>query len=120
VKARDIMVTSVITVDPDSSVRQAASTLYEHRISALPVVDEHGELIGIVSEGDLMRRAELDTDYRRSWWLELFSGESNEEIASEYVKSHGRRVRDVMTREVITAEPGTALREILNCSKGIA
>src|SRR5262249_34463390 len=55
-----------------------------------------------------------DTDYRRSWWLELFSDtdKSNETIASEYVKTHGRRVRDVMTREVITAKPGTSLREI--------
>ena len=106
------MVTNVIAVGPDSSVRQAAGTLFKHRISALPVVDEREGLIGIVSEGDLMRRAELDTAHRRSWWLELFSRKSNEAIAAEYVKSHGRRVKDVMTREVITAKPSTSLRHI--------
>jgi len=114
VKARDVMVSNVITVGPDTPVREAAGTLVKHRISALPVVGKDGELVGIISEGDLMRRPELDTDYRRSWWLELFSDtdKSNETIASEYVKTHGRRVRDVMTREVITAKPGTSLREI--------
>ena len=114
VKARDVMVSNVITVGPDTPVREAANTLVKHQISALPVVNKDGELVGIISEGDLMRRPELDTDYRRSWWLELFSDtdKSNETIASEYVKTHGRRVRDVMTREVITAKPGTSLREI--------
>lgn len=111
-KARDIMVTNVMTVGPEASVRQAAEILFKNRISALPVVDEHGELIGIVSEGDLARRAELETDDRRSWWLEIFSRESKEKLATEYVKSHARRVRDLMTRRVITAGPGTSLRDI--------
>jgi len=106
-KARDIMVMNVITVGPEASVRQVADILFKNRISALPVVDEHGELIGIVSEGDLARRAELETDYRRSWWLETFARKSKETLAVEYVKSHARRVEDVMTRRVITATPGT-------------
>jgi len=111
-KARDIMVMNVITVGPEASVRQVADILFKSRISALPVVDEHGELIGIVSEGDLARRAELETDYRRSWWLETFARKSKETLAVEYVKSHARRVEDVMTRRVITATPGTPLRDI--------
>jgi CBS domain-containing protein len=111
-KAKDIMVTNVMTVGPEASVRQAAEILFKNRISALPVVDEHGELIGIISEGDLARRAELETDDRRSWWLEIFSRESKEKLAIEYVKSHARRVRDLMTRRVITARPGTSLRDI--------
>ena len=111
-KARDIMVMNVITVGPEASVRQVADILFKNRISALPVVDEHGELIGIVSEGDLARRAELETDYRRSWWLETFARKSQETLAVEYVKSHARRVEDVMTRRVITATPGTSLRDI--------
>ncbi|HEY6994761.1 MAG TPA: CBS domain-containing protein [Xanthobacteraceae bacterium] len=102
----------MITVGPEASVRQVADILFKNRISALPVVDERGALIGIVSEGDLARRAELETDDRRSWWLGIFARKSEEKLAIEYVKSHGRRVRDVMTRRVITAGPATSLRDI--------
>jgi CBS domain-containing protein len=111
-KARDVMVMNVITVGPDASVREVANILLRNRISALPVVDTHGELIGIISEGDLARRVELETDYRRSWWLEIFSHKNNQALATEYVKSHARSVKDVMTREVITARPTTPLRDI--------
>jgi CBS domain-containing protein len=111
-KAKDVMGTNVVTVGPEASVRQVAGILLENRISALPVVDEHGELIGIISEGDLMRRAELETDYRRSWWLEIFARKRKENLAIEYVKSHARKVKDVMTRTVITAKPATSLRDI--------
>ena len=111
-KAKDIMGTNVVTVGPEASVREVAGILLKNRISALPVVDEHGELIGIISEGDLMRRAELETDYRRSWWLEIFARKRKENLAIEYVKSHARKVKDVMTRTVITAKPATSLRDI--------
>jgi CBS domain-containing protein len=66
-KARDIMVRNVFSVSPEASVQQAANILFKDRISAAPVVDEHGRLIGIISEGDLLRRVELESDYRRSW-----------------------------------------------------
>jgi len=111
-KARDIMVRNVITVGPKTSVREVANILLRKQISALPVVDEHRKLIGIISEGDLVRRAELETDYRRSWWLEIFARKSNEALAVEYRKSHARRVKDVMSRKVITATPSTSLRDI--------
>src|SRR6266487_1092488 len=111
-KARDIMVRNVIAVGPEASVREVANILFKNRISALPVVDEHGKLIGIISEGDLVRRAELETDYRRSWWLEIFARKSNEALAVEYGKSHARRVKDVMSRKVITATPSTSLQDI--------
>src|SRR5262245_52097199 len=104
-KAKDIMVMNVVTVGPEATVRQAAKLLFQNRISALPVVDEHGRLVGMVSEGDLARRAELETDNRRSWWLEMFARKSKENLAVEYVRSHARRVKDVMTRKVITAKP---------------
>jgi CBS domain-containing protein len=94
------MVRNVITVGPEASVREVADILFKNRISALPVVDEHGKLIGIISEGDLARRAELKTDYRRSWWLEIFARKSKEALAIESRKSHARRVKDVMTRKV--------------------
>ena len=76
----------------------------------MPVIDEEGELLGIVSEGDLMRRAEAGTERRRSWWLEHLTGK--QVLAAEYVKSHSHKVSDVMTRSVITATPNTPLGEI--------
>jgi CBS domain-containing protein len=112
VKARDIMVRNVFSVSPEASVRQVANILFKNRISAAPVVDERGRLIGIISEGDLLRRVELETDYRRSWWLKIFARKSKEALAIEYRKSHARRVKDVMTRRVITARPATPLRDI--------
>ena len=109
-KAAEVMVTKVVTVGPRTGVRDAARILLTNRISAAPVVGEHGELLGIVSEGDLMRRSETDTEYRRSWWLALLA--SNETLAAEFAKSHSRTVADVMTRDVVTAKPDTSLREI--------
>lgn len=109
-KARDVMVAPVITVKPSSSVRELAQTLLKNHISAVPVVEDHGKLVGIVSEGDLMRRAEAGTERRRPWWLLLITGE--ETLAGEYVKSHARKVGDVMTYDVVTAAPDTSLDEI--------
>jgi CBS domain-containing protein len=109
-KAADVMISNVITVSPDASVQDVAKILLAHRISAVPVVGHDGELVGIISEGDLIRRAEAGTERRRSWWLELLIGSTP--LAEEYVKSHARKVADVMTREVITATPDTPLREI--------
>jgi CBS domain-containing protein len=109
-KAADVMTSNVITVGPDTSVAEIANVLLANRISAVPVVGETGELIGIVSEGDLIRRTEIDTDRHRSWWLGLVVG--NTALAAEYVKSHGRKAADIMTRQVITAAPETPLRDI--------
>lgn len=109
-KASDVMVTNVITVSPETGVQDAARILLASRISAAPVVGECGELLGIVSEGDLMRRCETNTERRRSWWLDLFV--SNETLAGEFVKAHSRKVADVMTHDVITAAPDTSLGEI--------
>jgi len=109
-KAADVMVANVITVRPDASVREVAETLLAKRISALPVVDKAGQLVGIISEGDLIRRAETGTDRRRSWWLELLTGTTT--LAADYVKSHARTVADIMTRNVITVAPETPLRDI--------
>jgi len=110
-RARDIMVTNVITVGPEASVRDAAKILLANRISALPVVDKDGLLVGIISEGDLVRRAELGTNHHRSWWLELFSGMNKEALATRFLKSRGRKVKDVMTaKNLITAKPSTPLR----------
>jgi CBS domain-containing protein len=109
-KAADVMVSNVITVGPEASVQEVANILLTNRISAVPVVTPSGELVGIISEGDLIRRVETDTDQRRSWWMELLIGRGP--LAAEYVKSHSRKVSDLITRDVITARPDTPLRDI--------
>ena len=109
-KAADVMVANVITVPAEASIGEVAERLLNHHISGAPVVGANGELVGIVSEGDLMRRPETDTTRRPSWWLALLSSERAS--AAEYIKSHSRKVGDVMTREVISAAPDTALGEI--------
>jgi CBS domain-containing protein len=109
-KAQHVMVSPVITVKPSSSIKEVAKTFLERRISAAPVVDDQGKLVGIVSEGDLMHRAEAGTERHRSWWLQALT--AGETLAAEYVKAHARKVADVMTRDVITAAPETPLHEI--------
>jgi len=109
-KARDVMVSPVISVKPSCTVKEVAKTLLERRISAVPVVDDSGKLAGIVSEGDLMHRAEIGTQRRHSWWLRVLTGD--DALAAEYTKAHARTVADVMTRDVITASPDTPLHEI--------
>jgi CBS domain-containing protein len=111
-KAAEIMVANVITVTPEQTVQEVAEILLDRRISGLPVVNAAGELVGIVSEGDLMRRVDAGTEHRRSWWLRLLMG--REGLAEEYVREHARKVADVMTRSVITASPDTPIGEIAN------
>jgi CBS-domain-containing membrane protein len=108
--AADVMVSDVITVSADGSVNDVAKTLLANRISAVPVVDQQGSLVGIVSEGDLVRRPEIGTERVRSWWLDALS--TNRGLADEFVRSHSRKVSDVMTRDVVTARPDTSLDQI--------
>jgi CBS domain-containing protein len=112
-RATDVMTTDVITVDPETTVQAMATLLAERGISGAPVVDANGRLVGIVSEGDLLHRAEIGTarrhrERRRSWWLDHFASE----LARDYVKSHGRTVRDIMTRDVVTATENTDLGDV--------
>ena len=109
-KAADVMVSNVVTVGVNASVGEVAAILLNNHISGAPVVDDKGELVGIVSEGDLIRRPEIGTTKRHSWWLELISTKWGS--ATEHIKSHSRKVADVMTREVITAKPDTPLGDI--------
>jgi CBS domain-containing protein len=110
-KAQDIMTTKVITVRPDTRVGEVAKLLYERHISAVPVT-EKGKLVGIVSEADLLRRHEIGTDCAlrgEPWWLAIFRRDSS---AGAYVRTHAVRVRDIMTREVVTANRETSLAGI--------
>ena len=109
-KAADVMVSNVITVGPDASIPDVAKKLLVNRISAMPVVDGNGKLLGIVSEGDLMRRVESGTEHHRSWWLEYVM--SNDTLAHEFVQSHATKVSDVMSRDVITASPDASVGDI--------
>jgi CBS domain-containing protein len=110
VKAREVMVSPVITVGENETVREVAKLLIAKRISAVPVVDGAGKIVGIVTEADLLHRAEAGTSRPASWWLSLMSGDWA--LADDYVKSHAVKVKDVMTREVKTADPDTPLVEI--------
>ncbi|MBE0489298.1 MAG: CBS domain-containing protein [Halomonas sp.] len=107
-QAADVMTQNVITVSPDSEVSEIATLLLEHGISAVPVVDGGGKVLGIVSEGDLMGRVENDASRRKSWWLRLFAGQD----AADYVKSHGRRASEVMTKDPITIDEEMPLHKI--------
>jgi len=109
-KARDVMVSPVITTTPHATIKSVAETFLRHHISAVPVVNANGKLAGIISEADLLHRAEADTERRRSWWLRAFLGA--EALANEYTKAHARTVADVMTKDVVTATPDTPLHEI--------
>ncbi len=107
--AQDVMTANVITVTAETSVRDLAALLSQHGISGVPVVDKDNGLIGIVSEGDLLHRAETGTERRtesrRSKWLDFLA--ADQDLARDYVKAHARTVGDMMTRDVITV-PETA------------
>ena len=109
-RAVDVMTRDVITVGPNTTVSEIARLFLRRRISGVPVVDAEGAILGIVSEGDLVRRVETETDARHSWWLELLS--ESPARAAEYAKSRGRTAKDVMTTNVVTVLESTTLREI--------
>lgn len=115
-RASDVMTTNVITVAPDTSIQDLAALLSVRGISGVPVVDSGNKLLGIVSEGDLLHRAETGTERRttrtRPRWFDFFGKER--EAARDYVKSHSHCVRDVMTRDVITVDETAGLGDIAN------
>ena len=98
--AAEVMTTEVVSVGPDTPVRDVAALLCARGISGVPVVDADGRVVGIVSEGDLIGHAAIVGERRRSWWLALFTDEGM--AARDYAKAHGRTARDVMTANVVT------------------
>lgn len=109
-QAKDVMTAPVVTAETDTSVAAVAERLLERRISAMPVVDADGRVVGVVSEGDLMHRGESGGERHRSWWLALIA--SAEERSRDYVKNHGLRASDVMTRDPVTVGEDATLEEI--------
>jgi CBS domain-containing protein len=110
-KAKDVMTRNVISIAPDASVFEALRLMLQHRISGLPVVDRARSVVGIVTEGDFLRRAETGTERRRPRWLEFLVGPGR--LASDYVRSHARRVDEVMTYNVETVAEDAQLRDIV-------
>ena len=109
-RAMDVMTSKVITVDENASVIAIAKLLAERGISAVPVVDRENRVIGMVSEGDLLHRAETGTERRQSWWLEMMA--STNRLAGDYIKSHSGNVKDVMTRDVLSVTETTSVADI--------
>jgi CBS domain-containing protein len=107
-KAQDVMTAWVATIGVGATVREAAKLMSERRVSALPVLDEKDRLVGMVSEGDLVRRPELGTAASGSWWLQVLA----ENTAHDYVKAHATAVKDVMTSPVVSVQRSTPLHEV--------
>lgn len=110
-RVANVMTSPVISVEPTTSIADAARLMLAQHISGLPVVAKDGTLAGMVTEGDFLRRAELGTQVKRSWWLELLVSPGTE--AEEYVHAHGRKVEEVMTRDVLTTTPDAPLSQIV-------
>jgi CBS domain-containing protein len=109
--AADIMTRTILSAGPKTPVAEAIGLMLDNRVSGLPVIDEVGQLVGILTEGDLLRRGETGTERHRPRWLEILLGPGR--LASEYVRTHGRKVVDIMTREPVRVAPETPLDKIV-------
>jgi CBS domain-containing protein len=109
-KAADVMVRDVVTVHPETDIADAVKLLAERDISALPVVDAQNMLVGIISEADLMHRVEIGTEKQHPWLMESLTGART--LAEEFAKSHGKKVSEIMTTDVVTASEDASLAEI--------
>ena len=107
--ARDIMTPDVITATPDTTLPDLVQLMLERRISAVPILDA-GALVGIVSEGDLLRRPELGTAAPRPRWLLLVAGAARD--AASYVRTHGRTAAEIMTRTIVSIAEDTPVEEV--------
>lgn len=111
-RAKDVMTTHVLTVGSDASVMQAAQLMLKNQISGLPVVDSNGSLVGIVTEGDFLRRGEIGTARRRPRWLEFLIGPGR--LAEEYVRVSGRKVKEIMSTNLHTITEDTPIGEVVD------
>jgi len=109
-RAIDVMVRDVVTVHPDTDVADAIKLLSEHDVSALPVLDAAANLVGMLSDADLIHRVEIGTEKHRPWWQEAVTGAST--LAADFAKSHGKKVDEIMTTGAISVSEETPLSEI--------
>lgn len=110
-QAKDVMTQRVISVQSDASVLEAVRLMLQNKISGLPVLDATGTLVGVVTEGDFLRRAEIGTQKRRPRWLEFLIGPGR--LATEYVRATGRKVADIMTPNPHTVSEEVPLAQIV-------
>lgn len=111
-RAHQIMTKPVITVTPEATVYDAANRMLANHVSGLPVVDTSGKLVGIVSEGDFLRRSEIGTKRRRSRWLSFILGPGT--AARDFVVEHGRKISEVMTPDPFTVTEDVPLAEVVD------
>ena len=109
-KASDVRSRNILSVGRDATIAEAIRLMLDNQISGLPVIDA-GRLVGILTEGDLLRRSETGTERHRPRWLEILMGPGR--LAGEYVRTHGRKVEEIMTRDVVSVTPDTPLDEIV-------
>jgi CBS-domain-containing membrane protein len=107
-RTTDVMVHDVFTLRPEPDLAEAVKLLAEHDVSALPVVDADNKVVGVLSEADLIHRVEIGTEKHRPWWLEALTGAGT--LAQGFAKSHGQKVGEVMTSDVITVVEYTPAR----------
>jgi CBS domain-containing protein len=111
-RAHQIMTRQVITVATGASIVEAANTMLQNHISGLPVVDETGKLVGIISQGDFIRRAEIGTQRKRGSWLKLLLGSGR--VASDFVRERGRKVGEIMTLDPCTVTEDATLEDVVS------
>jgi CBS domain-containing protein len=109
--AADLMTSVLVTVKPDATIEEAAKLMLQYRISGLPVTNSDGAVLGILTESDLLRRAETGTEKHHARWVSLLIGPGR--LAQEYVHAHGRKVGELMTERVFTITPQTPLSEVV-------
>jgi CBS domain-containing protein len=110
-KTADIMTKPVITVTPETKIAEVARLMLQHGISGLPVVDDRGQVVGIVTEGDLLRRSELGTGRQRPRWVQLLIGPGR--LARDYVEAHARTVREVMSEDIASVSSADTLPDVV-------
>jgi CBS-domain-containing membrane protein len=109
--AADVMTPNCITIAPEATVEQAVGLMLSRHISGLFVVDKIGDLVGVITEGDLLRRDELGTQRHRPWWLRLLASPARQ--AADFTQANGRRVRDVMTEDVLSIAQDAPLEDVV-------
>ena len=110
-KTSDVMTKLVVSVPPTATLQDAVDLMVSHGISGLPVIDGQGILMGMVTEGDILRRGELGTEKHRPRWIELLM--SPNKLTQEYIQTHSRRVTEIMTASVCTVSEDTPLEDVV-------
>ena len=108
--AKDIMTRHVVTARPEATIVELVDMMLKHHISALPIENADGDLVGLVSEGDLIRRSEIGAREYSSWWLAAIGGKLR--LAEDFIKTHGMKAEEIMTKNVVSVSEGTPVWQI--------